>query len=394
MMALAWIVGGLTGLLSVPVCVLSLQVLAAWLPRQRVALARSVGLRVAVLVPAHNEASGIGVTLATILPQMQPQDTVLVVADNCSDDTASVARAVGAQVVEREDATLRGKGFALDFGMQALTQQAPDVLVIVDADCTVSKDGISRLVARAMATGRPVQALYLMRAPAKSGLRMRLAEFAWRVKNQVRPRGFASLGLPCPLMGTGMAFPWPVLAQVSLANGHLAEDMKLGIDLAAMGHAPLFEDQVQVDSLFPTQISAQSSQRTRWEHGHLGLMATQVPHLFWLGLRQMNREILAMALDIAVPPLALLAALLLVSLLVSVFLWVVSGFVWPWYLSLFNLALFGGSILLAWAGWGRETVSLSGLLYVPFYVLGKLPRYVTFVFKRQKNWVKTERDKH
>ncbi len=394
MMALAWIVGGLAGLLSVPVFVLCLQVLAAWLPRPRVVLTRPEDLRVAILVPAHNEASGIGATLATILPQLQPQDRILVVADNCSDETASVARAAGAEVVERQNTLQRGKGFALDFGMQVLARQAPDVLVIVDADCTVSRGGIGWLVARAMATGRPVQALYLMRAPAKSGLKMRLAEFAWRVKNQVRPTGFARLGLPCPLMGTGMAFPWPVLAQVSLANGHLAEDMKLGIDLAAMGSAPLFDDRVQVDSLFPTQASAQSSQRTRWEHGHLGLMLAQAPRLFWHGLQQMNRNMLAMALDIAVPPLALLAVFLFVSLLLSTVLRFIAAPVWPWYLSLFDVMLFGGSVLLAWMGWGREVVSLSNLLYVPFYVLGKLPRYVAFLFKRQKQWVRTERDKH
>lgn len=393
-MALTWFVGGLTGLLSVPVFVLCLQVLAAWLPRPRVLLTRPEGLRVAVLVPAHNEALGIGVTLATVLSQMQPQDTVLVVADNCSDDTASVARMAGAQVVEREHATQRGKGFALDFGLQVLAHKAPDVLLVVDADCILSEGAVNHLVAQVMQKNRPVQALYLMRAPTDAGLKLRLAEFAWRVKNQVRPMGFSRLGLPCPLMGTGMAFPWSVLSRANLANGHLAEDMKLGIDLAAMGSAPWFDDTVQVASQFPTQITAQSTQRTRWEHGHLALMLVQAPRLLVRGILRANLDMMALALDIAVPPLALLVMAMLVAEVLAVLAALVAHVVpWPMYLATTNLVLFGSGILLAWLGWGRDVVSLSNLLYVPFYVLGKLPRYVAFVFKRQKQWVRTERDK-
>ena len=73
-----------------------------------------------------------------------------------------------------------------------------------------------------------------------SAQRTRVREFAWRVKNWVRPLGLSSLGLPCQLMGTGMAFPWEVIADARLATGSLAEDLKLGLELAANGHPPVF----------------------------------------------------------------------------------------------------------------------------------------------------------
>jgi hypothetical protein len=86
-------------------------------------------------------------------------------------------------------------------------------------------------------TGRPVQALYLMLAPADAGLARRLAQFAWRVRNWARPAGWHRLGLPCQLMGTGMAFSWDMLRDAPLANASIVEDMKLGIDLAKPRHA-------------------------------------------------------------------------------------------------------------------------------------------------------------
>src|SRR5438477_8086724 len=71
--------------------------------------------RVAVLVPAHNEAGGILATLNDITRQLRPDDRLLVIADNCSDDTAAVAAAGGAEVSVRSDHTKIGKGFALDW---------------------------------------------------------------------------------------------------------------------------------------------------------------------------------------------------------------------------------------------------------------------------------------
>ena len=77
-------------------------------------------------------------------------------------------------------------------------------------------------------------------APDRSAVSQRVAEFAWRVKNALRPRGLAALGLPCQLMGTGMAFPRDVLRSADLATGHLAEDLHLGLQLASIGRAPFF----------------------------------------------------------------------------------------------------------------------------------------------------------
>jgi glycosyltransferase involved in cell wall biosynthesis len=115
--------------------------------------------RVAILMPAHNEESMLGGTLRTIMPQLQPSDRLLVVADNCTDGTPGVARALGAEVLIRADLTHVGKGYALDFGVRHLASDPPDIVIVIDADCQVAAGSIDMLARRCKATLRPVQSL-------------------------------------------------------------------------------------------------------------------------------------------------------------------------------------------------------------------------------------------
>ena len=207
----------------------------------------------AILIPAHNEEGGISATLRSIAPQLAAHDRLIVVADNCSDRTGAVAEADGAQVVARTDLEKRGKGFALDFGLRHLSSDPPDIVIVVDADCQVAPGAIDQLARVCASYQRPVQAQYLMRNPPNPRLRMRVAEFAWVVKNLVRPMGLAKLGLPCQLMGSGMAFPWISISTVDLADANIVEDMKMGLGLARRGAPPLFCPEALVLSLFPTQ---------------------------------------------------------------------------------------------------------------------------------------------
>ena len=107
--------------------------------------------RVAVLVPAHNESANLLPTLACLRQQLGPRDRLMVIADNCQDDSAALARAAGAEVVERQDATLRGKGYALAYGVDQLRSDPPDVVLVVDADCTLSEGALERIARRCQA---------------------------------------------------------------------------------------------------------------------------------------------------------------------------------------------------------------------------------------------------
>ena len=385
-----------TALLVLPALLLLVQIVLAL--RQPPPLpAQPRPARIAVLSPAHNEGHGVRATIMQTLSQLGPDDRVLVVADNCNDDTAAQARLVGAEVVERHDAERRGKGYALDFGVRHLEMlaqhegHAPDVVLVLDADCVLSPGLIPRVAGLAQAHGRPVQASYLMHAPTP-GLKARVAEFAMRVKNLARSRGMFRLGLPCQLLGTGMAFPWAVALRAPLASGHLAEDMQLGVRLARDGTPPLFCEDVLVTSVFAASQEGERSQRTRWEHGHLSLLVGEGPKLLWEALRRGRFAQAMLVMDMLVPPLALLAGLLVVATLAQAIWALLTGWVAGLVVALLGVAALLVAIVAARHRFAAELIGLGELLKAPVYVLAKLPIYLSFVVRRQTEWVRTKRD--
>jgi cellulose synthase/poly-beta-1,6-N-acetylglucosamine synthase-like glycosyltransferase len=389
---LAWL---LAALLLVPLAVLVVECLAALLPPRRGAAdPAALRPRWAVLVPAHDEEAVLGQTLADLVPQVGPGDRVLVVADNCTDRTAEVARAAGASVVERtSDKDRRGKDYALVHGLDQLEKDPPQVIIIVDADCRVPAGGVDRLAGEAAATGRPVQAIYLMDVPPGGGPTKQLSAFAFLVKNLVRPRGLDRLGLPCLLTGTGMAFPWRVLREALQATGNIVEDMKLGIDMALSGRPPKLCPDVTVTSVLPSGEEAARKQRARWVHGHLLTLKEQVPRLLKAGLRQRRPELLGLALELSVPPLGLLLMLwAAVALALTLWAWGPQPSAWPAVvLGTAGLGVLLG-ILAAWARFGRRLLPPAALLLAPFYVVAKASVYVSFLFRRTTTFVRTERD--
>ena len=98
-----------------------------------------------ILVPAHNEESVIAQTLENLTKSIDEHDRVIVIADNCDDQTASIARTFGFEVLERESRDQRGKGYALAFGLASIEDNPPDIVIVVDADCEVMPGTISHL---------------------------------------------------------------------------------------------------------------------------------------------------------------------------------------------------------------------------------------------------------
>ena len=378
--------------LAIPTLVFAVQVFLASGTAESLVQQSGRRPKVAVIVPAHNEAKVIASTLETIVSQLTEDDSLLVVADNCTDNTAAIARGCGAIVIERKDENRRGKGYALDFGVQFLAENVtPEVVVIIDADCQISASCIDIIARRAETKHRPVQALYLMLGPAGKSIAQAIAEFAWLVKNQVRPSGMLRLALPCQLMGTGMAFSWGLLRQANLAHGNMVEDMKLGIDLALLGFPPLFCPAALVTSEFPTSEEVTGKQRQRWEHGHLATILAETPALLKAAWQRRDTDLLAMALDLAVPPLSVLGLSLPLMLGITIVSSLLTGNMLPVWIMIILNGMFIASVISAWYRFGRGILSFRALCGAPFYILRKIPLYAAFLTKRQQDWVKTDR---
>lgn len=376
----------------VPIAMFSLEVLLSLWPRRAQPLVDDRSVRAAVLIPAHNEEAGIRGTIESILPTIGPHDRVLVVADNCTDRTADVARECGAEVVCRHDLSQRGKGFALDFGIAHLTSNPPDVVVFLDADCRVQPQTVRTLATVAASTKRPVQGLNLCDPSADAKHWESISGLAFRFKNLVRSLGLYRLAGLCYLTGTGMSLPWHLIRRADLATACVVEDMQLGIDLALAGSKPLLCLDARVDSPLPKQQAAARTQRTRWEHGHLATLLKQAPQLALLALRHLRLDLLCLAVDLAIPPLSLLVLSWGVALMGATLVALVGISTWPLMILAAGGFLLGSAVLVGWYVHCRKQVKLFSLVAAPVYAMSKMPIYLAFLVKRQQQWVRTERD--
>ena len=381
------------GILIIPCFVFFLECFAAFVSsKQDLKLTEVDRPKTTVLIPAHNEAEQIKEVLEVLQQQITEKDSIVVIADNCQDDTAELARSTGVTVLERENKSDRGKGYALDYAMQRIKDDPPEVLVILDGDCIIKPDTIKNITCKAIATGRPVQSTYLMEQPEEPSLKDNVSMFSIKIKNLVRLLGLNRLGWHSLLTGSGMAFPWSLIERVSLAGSKTTDDMQLTVDLALTGSTPVFcEDAFVVGRLMKDK--AATSQRSRWEHGHLEMILVEVPRLLEAFIKTGNFAALGLALDIFIPPLSLLVIIWLVLMVIT---WlpvvVLRTSMIPAILATIAGAFLISGIFLAWIRFGRSDISLKSLIVIPFYILSKIPIYLKFIVKPQSRWLKTERD--
>ena len=383
------LIGALALLAVLPGSVyLALLTAAAALParRQLADAALAAAPQVVILVPAHNESTGLLRTVASLRAEAagDPNTRIVVVADNCSDDTAAVARGAGAEVLERVDAQRRGKGYALQFGFDALAEA--DWFIVIDADTDVAP-GFLAAMRRAIVAGQGADALqcrYGVRDPLASR-RATLSDVALGAWNVLRPRGRGRLGLSAGILGNGFAVSRKTLAVVPYSARSIVEDVEYHQLLVRAGLCVRWVDAAWVRGDMPEADAAASTQRARWEGGRLRLLADHAPAL--------ARSVLAgqwrladPLLDLLLLPLSWHVALLGVALLLGAA--PVRG------LAAAGLIVVLLHVLLALVLIGAGRAHLRALAGVPFYVLWKLKLAAATLraSKRDATWVRTERD--
>lgn len=345
-----------------------------------------------IVVPAHDEATVIGATLRSLMEAFGDRMRVLVVADNCSDETADEARKAGADVIERRDPERPGKGHALAFAAEHLAADPSQVLVVLDADCSTDAASLRALVDAAAQSNRPCQAVNLLRADLQASPLLQLSTFAFMLKNLVRQRGLQRLAGRVHLTGTGMAMPFAMFRASAQVRSSIVEDLALGLELAGSGRPP----RLVPDACVWSSGSGERGtliQRHRWEGGFVATALRHGPKAFARALVRADLRGMLAALDLMVPPLALFAILNLAVLAVASLLSLASGASWwPVQAQLVLLALAVFAVFLAWVREGRHFVSLGVLARVPLYVLWKLPLYLGLARRgAPREWLRTGR---
>ena len=386
----------LIALLLMPLSILTLcfvvEVFAGLRPLAVMDIPAAPRARAVIIVPAHDEEAILHDRLTALKAAGGHEAKILVIADNCSDLTAAIARRLGVDVLERHDPLLRGKGFALDFGRQSLQRSPPDIVLIVDADCSMDRASIVQLIAVCAATGRPCQARNVQQPSPLSSRAVQLSTFAFFVKNVIRQRGLQRLAGHGQLLGTGMAFPWAVFQTVDIATDEIVEDLKLSLELSRQGHGVMFVERASVSSAAETDQNT-LSQRSRWEGGFLRNAVRAGPSLLMRSVGRADWRSAWAAINLLIPPLALLVTVDVIALMLAGALtWWWGASSWPALLLLALLILAAVAIVLAWRAGGSQFVTLGALAQIPLYMLWKIPLYLRFVRSgAPSEWVRTSR---
>ena len=347
--------------------------------------------KITIVIPAHDEEAVIGMTVMGLLREAPSGFQLLVIADNCSDSTGEVARAAGAEVCIRDDPDHRGKGFALAAARQQLRASPPDVVIVMDADCRVDRSSLEALSGAASATARPCQAVNLLTPDLSASPMVQISTFAFMIKNLVRQRGLQRLAGRAHLTGTGMALPWAAFATADLGGSNIVEDVALGLDLADRSLPPLLVEGANVWSP-PASASGTIVQRRRWEGGYLGVALKTGPRALFRSISQADLKGFCAALNIMVPPLALLALINLLTFILVTGAAVFARSTGPLLAQLCSGLLAFAALTLAWIKEGRAYASGTTLLRLPAYVLWKLPMYLGLVRRgAPKEWLRTGR---
>mgnify|MGYP002778732773 FL=1 len=233
---------------------------------------------------------------------------VVVIADNCSDATAARARAAGADVWERIDPDVRGKGHALAFAFErVLAGESADAVVVVDADTTVAPDLLLAFDAALAAGHEALQADYGVRNAADSW-RTRLTALALAIFHDTRSAGRERLALSSGLRGNGMCFRTALLRRVPHQAFSIVEDLEYGIQLGLAGVRVAHVGEARVLGEMPATGATARSQRERWERGRRAMRRRHALPLLAAARRRRDPVLLDLALDLLVPPLSRLVA--------------------------------------------------------------------------------------
>ena len=357
-------------------------------------------LRMLILIPAHNEADGIGEVLDKLRLSLKwPADQmeIVVIADNCTDDTAEIA-AAKATVLVRDVPDIRGKGQALHWAVETHLRVWPrsfDAVIVIDADSIVNP-GFLHAMQAVLAGGDQVAQAHDTVWNVRDSWRTSLMFAGFSAINYLRPLGRSAFGWSAGLKGNGMCFSREVLLKYGHPAGSVAEDLEQGMRYLADGINVAFVAGAVVRAKMPVGAKAAVSQRARWEGGRSQVAKVWIPRLlnrFLQGVARGRPDWSALdgVMELLIPPLGNLGALALGAMALGWFgpwrVWVVGSAGLALGLTVFHFLM--AQVLAKAPG-----VVYLRLLAAPFYVAWKGWMFVRRRLTRSgknEGWVRTTR---
>ena len=349
--------------------------------------------RFAIIIPAHNEEMFLGRLLSSIASQEYPktQYDAVVVADNCTDNTASVAHEYRAVVLERHDLEATGKGYALKYGIESMQPEKYDAWVIVDADCTFNVNVLKVFDGYLESGCRILQSTSAPANPGQSWF-TRLIDVSHSVSNEIILKGKKRLGLSIPLMGTGMCFASSVLERYGWSAFSIGEDWEFYVHLLSDGQRVAYAKEAKIFHQESSNLKQATSQRMRWSSGRFAIATKHGLKLLLKSARERDLHKMDGLLLLLLPNPSLGMNLTLVMVLCSAGL-VALGLpkiflIWFGALFLFQAAFFLAGILYS----KEKAKSLQAVFLAPVFLIWKMVIDLLSVSGvGRKKWVRTKR---
>lgn len=356
-----------------------------------------VNRKFALIVPAHNEEKIISKTIYSLSALIYPKKNydVFVIADNCTDQTAQIARALGTTVLERKNPDQKGKGYALRWAFDKILahENHYDAIIVVDADSLVSGNFLEVMNDYLDGGSQVIQSSDLV-LPVTGNWSVEATRIGFLLYNYVKPLGRKVLGLNMGLRGNGMCFSVGVLKKFPWQAWSLTEDVEYGLILLLKGVSIDFAPEAAVNAQMPVKASNAETQRYRWEIGRFQIIKSYAPKLLYYAIRKRSPAYFDVFVELITPPFVNMMLMITMLFGVGVILWLLA-LLPAVHVLMWGLLLFIGFLYLftgLYVGKADKAIYKS-LLRLPIYIVWKLKVYVkSLVNGKEKNWIRTIRD--
>lgn len=369
-----------------------------WLKRkERPASEFPIKNKFAILIAAHNEERVIASAVRSLKEIDYPCDMydIYVIADNCEDSTADVAREAGAQVYERFDTTKKGKGHSLEWMFSNLLSMDVeyDAVCILDADNLVSKNFFLEMNKRLCQGHKVIQGYLDSKNPEDSWISANYSIAYW-ISNRLFQLPRYYLGLNCALGGTGFVMRMDVLKEIGWGATCLTEDLEFSLKLIQKDMKVAWSHEAVVYDEKPLRLMQSCRQRKRWMQGHCDCAGRYLKELLKKGIKERNMVAIDAALYLIQPFIIVVSTLNAVTRaligLCYLDLSALNGKDTILFLVLIFVVTYINVLFVAVEGKFSSKIGLYSLS-LPIYSLTWVPIIIAgFINRHEKEWAHTE----
>lgn len=260
--------------------------------------------RFAIIIAAHNEELVIGNLIESLLKQNYPREMfdIFIIADNCSDNTAKIARSLEVNVYERFNKEKIGKGYALEWMFLKIFKKSNkyDTIAIFDADNLVAEDWISEINSKMGHGYKVVQGYIDSKNPTDSWIALSYSIAFW-TQNRLYQLARANLNLSNQIGGTGFAIDINTLKNVGWESKCLTEDLEFSVKLLLKGEKVGWAHDAVIYDEKPLTLAESWKQRRRWMQGFSDVASRYFIELLKMGIVKRQWRLLDCALYIIQP---------------------------------------------------------------------------------------------